>query len=92
MASVRPIALSGAQIFKFAALWGIAFLLVGCVEEGQFRCYLQFTLTRGINFWWALGIVGAICLELMLLRQGERHPGCLHLCLAWVSSLACCSI
>lgn len=61
-----PVALSGAQIFKYAGLWGIAFLLVGCVEEGMFRCYLQFTLTRGINFWWALAIVGAICLQLFL--------------------------
>ena len=70
-----PIALSGTQIFKFAALWGIVFLLVGCVEEGQFRCYLQFTLTRGINFWWALGTVGAICLELMLLGKGNGIRG-----------------
>jgi uncharacterized protein len=66
-----PIALSGAQLFKFAAVWGIAFLLVGCVEEGLFRCYLQFTLTRGINFWWALGIVGTICLELILRGKGN---------------------
>ncbi|MGA2536211.1 MAG: CPBP family intramembrane glutamic endopeptidase [Terracidiphilus sp.] len=65
------VALSGAQVYKFAALWGIAFLLVGCVEEGIFRCYLQFTLTRGINFWWALGIVGAICLELALRGKGN---------------------
>jgi len=66
-----PVALSGAQVFKFAALWGLAFLLIGCFEEGTFRCYLQFTLTRGINFWWALGIVGAICLELILLGKGN---------------------
>jgi membrane protease YdiL (CAAX protease family) len=66
-----PVALSGAQVFKFAALWGLAFLLIGCFEEGTFRCYLQFTLTRGINFWWALGIVGAICLELLLLGKGN---------------------
>jgi hypothetical protein len=66
-----PIALSGAQIFKFAALWGIWSLLVGCVEEGIFRCYLQFTLTRGINFWWALGIVGLICGELLLFGNGN---------------------
>ncbi|MGA2887421.1 MAG: CPBP family intramembrane glutamic endopeptidase [Terracidiphilus sp.] len=56
-----PVALSGAAIFKFGALWGCAFLLVGCVEEGTFRCYLQFTLTRGINFWWALGINAVLC-------------------------------
>jgi hypothetical protein len=66
-----PIALSGSQILKFAALWAIAFLLVGCVEEGIFRCYLQFTLTRGINFWWALGIVGSICLVLFLTGKGN---------------------
>jgi uncharacterized protein len=66
-----PVALSGTQIFKFAAVWGIAFLLVGCVEEGIFRCYLQFTLTRGIDFWWALGIVGSICLVLFLTGKGN---------------------
>jgi len=65
-----PNALSGAQIFKFAALWGVACLLIGCVEEGQFRCYLQFTLTRGINFWWALGILGLVCLKLLIFNRG----------------------
>jgi hypothetical protein len=59
-----PVALSGAQIYKFAGLWGVVFLMVGCVEEGIFRCYLQFTLTRGINFWWALGIIGLVCARL----------------------------
>ena len=43
------------------AMWGCAFLLVGCYEEGTFRCYLQFTLTRSLNFWWALAAVAAIC-------------------------------
>jgi hypothetical protein len=66
-----PIALSGAAIFKFGALWAGAFLLVGCVEEGLFRCYLQFTLTRGINFWWALGIVGLLCGELLFKSKGS---------------------
>jgi len=41
---------------------GITFLLVGCFEEGVFRCYLQFTLTRGINFWWALAAVAGFAL------------------------------
>jgi hypothetical protein len=69
------IALSGAEIFKFAVLWGIVFFLVGCVEEGQFRCYLQFTLTRGINFWWALATVGAVCLELIFRGKGNGFQG-----------------
>jgi len=66
-----PVALSGAQIFKFAAIWAIAFLCVGFVEEGIFRCYLQFTLARGINFWWALGLVGLICADLLLRGKGN---------------------
>jgi len=66
-----PIALSGAQIFKFGAIWGCAFLLVGCFEEGTFRGYLQFTLTRGINFWWALGTVGLLCILLLLKSKGN---------------------
>ena len=65
------VALTGAGIAKYAALWGCAFLLVGCVEEGLFRCYLQFTLTRGINFWWALGIEAVICLDLALRGKGN---------------------
>ncbi|HUE22907.1 MAG TPA: CPBP family glutamic-type intramembrane protease [Bryobacteraceae bacterium] len=66
-----PVALSGPQIFRYAAIWGIAFLLVGCNEEGLFRCYLQFTLTRSINFWWALGIIGVVCLDLVLRGKGN---------------------
>jgi len=65
------VGLSGTQIFRFAVLWGLAFLLVGCVEEGLFRCYLQFTLTRGINSWVALAMVGAICLELVWRGKGN---------------------
>jgi membrane protease YdiL (CAAX protease family) len=65
------LALSGPQIVLYAAVWGGAFLLVGCMEEGMFRCYLQFTLARGINFWWALGLVGAICGELLWRGKGN---------------------
>jgi len=66
-----PVALSGSEIFRFGAFWACAFLQVGCVEEGVFRCYLQFTLTRGINFWWALGIIAALCGSLMLRSRGN---------------------
>jgi len=66
-----PAALSGAQIFSFAALWGVVFLLVGLCEEGSFRCYLQYTLTRGLNFWWALGIIAVICVDLLIRAKGN---------------------
>lgn len=65
------IALSGAQIAVNAAGWGLMFFLVGCMEEGLFRCYLQFTLARGINFWWALAMVGAICGDLLWKGKGN---------------------
>ena len=75
LAAFWPAALTGTQIFQYAALWGGAFLLVGCVEEGTFRCYLQFTLTRGINFWWALACIGAMCLPLVIRAKGNGAWG-----------------
>ncbi len=66
-----PVALSGGAILTFGVTWGCAFLLVGCFEEGMFRCYLQFTLTRGINLWWALGIEAAVTLDLVLRAKGN---------------------
>ena len=66
-----PAALSGAAIFRFGALWGCTFLLAGCVEEGLFRCYLLSTFTRGLNFWWALGLIAAMCADLGLRAKGN---------------------
>jgi len=60
-------ALSGAPILQMGALWAIAFLLTGFSEEGLTRCYMLFTLTRGINYWWALGTV--LCFSLFALAN-----------------------
>lgn len=68
---VGNVALTGTDIVKFGVMWAGAFLLVGFVEEGMFRCYLQFTLTRGINFWWALGLIAVICGELLWRGKGS---------------------
>jgi len=70
-----PPALSGTRIFVYAASWGAIFLLTVFFEEGAFRCYLQFTLTRGINFWWALGAIGAVCGGLALTVKGDGVGG-----------------
>ncbi|MGH9599615.1 MAG: lysostaphin resistance A-like protein [Terracidiphilus sp.] len=56
-----PAALSGPKVLGFGAIWALAFLLTGFFEEGSFRCYLLYTFTRGLNFWWALGIVAVLC-------------------------------
>jgi membrane protease YdiL (CAAX protease family) len=69
--SFGPVALTGAEIFKLGAIWAVVFLLVGCVEEGMFRAYLLFTLTRSINFWWALAAEAAMCLDLVLRAKGN---------------------
>ncbi|HEV2215185.1 MAG TPA: CPBP family intramembrane glutamic endopeptidase [Terracidiphilus sp.] len=57
----------GISVLRSGILWAIAFCFTGLFEEGSFRCYLQFTLTRGLNFWWALAAQAGIC-GLTLLR------------------------
>ena len=52
--------LSGAAIWKYAALWAALDLLVAFFEEGLFRGYLLYTLTRGLNFWWAALIMSIL--------------------------------
>lgn len=64
-------ALTGGAIWTNAALWGVAFIGVGCVEEGMFRCFFQGTLARGLNFWWALGIVALACGYLVWQGKGN---------------------
>lgn len=70
-----PKGLSGSSILLYAAVWGLSFLLVGCVEEGLFRCYGLATLVRGINFWWALACVAGICLYAHYFVPGESTLG-----------------
>ena len=45
------IALHGVRVLKFAAFWGLFFLIVGLSEDFLFRGYTQFTLAQGIGFW-----------------------------------------
>jgi uncharacterized protein len=70
-----PVALQGSLVFKYAAIWGAVFLLVGCFEEGTMRCYLQSTLTRGINFWWAASLIALMCGFLIFRIKGNGAWG-----------------
>jgi membrane protease YdiL (CAAX protease family) len=72
---VGPTALAGPQIVKYALLWAIGFGMVGLFEEGAFRCYLLYTFTRGVNFWWALASVAPLCLYLVLTSRGQGAWG-----------------
>jgi hypothetical protein len=69
------VALSGTAVFRFALLWGCVFLMVACVEEGTFRCYGLFTLSRGINFWWASGVVAIACAYQAIFVRGTASWG-----------------
>jgi uncharacterized protein len=70
-----PASLPAAQALLNGALWAFAFLLVAGVEEGLFRCYSLSTLTRGINFWWALAAQIGLCLYLALTGGGNGAWG-----------------
>jgi hypothetical protein len=61
---LAPAGLPAAAAIRLGALWIAAFLVVALVEEGLFRCYALSTLTRGINFWWALAAQAVTCLYL----------------------------
>jgi hypothetical protein len=73
--TLGPVTLHGADIAKFGLLWGIVFLLTGFGEEGMTRCYMQFTLSRGINYWWALGTVLCLSLFSFLNTHGSGAGG-----------------
>jgi hypothetical protein len=58
------------HIVRYAAEWGLMFLLVGLSEESLTRGYLQFTLTRGIGFWW-----GALLMSFLFGFGHHSNPG-----------------
>jgi uncharacterized protein len=62
--------LHGGDILKYALGWGVVFLMVAFFEESTLRGYLQFTLTRGIGFWW-----GALLLSLLFGFSHGTNPG-----------------
>jgi uncharacterized protein len=62
--------LHGAPILKYAAAWGLVFLGTGIFEESTLRGYLQFTMTRGIGFWW-----GAVLLSFLFGFTHTINPG-----------------
>lgn len=50
--SLEGLALGGMVALRYAAAWAVVFLCVGFCEEAMFRGYAQFTMTRGLGFWW----------------------------------------
>jgi uncharacterized protein len=52
--------LGGGAVWEYGLAWLVMFVLVGVFEESLLRGYLQYTLTRGIGFWW-----GALLMSLV---------------------------
>ncbi len=62
--------LHGAAIWKYGFAWAFVFLLVAFFEESTLRGYLQYTLSRGIGFWW-----GALLLSFLFGFSHGTNPG-----------------
>jgi uncharacterized protein len=70
-------ALSGTQIGRYAALWGVSFLAVGFAEEYVFRGYALATLTSGMGFWPSAVLLSAAFGAVHLGNPGEDWTGAL---------------
>lgn len=66
-------AIGGGPALRSAVVWGGMFLLVGLTEEMMFRGYAQFTLTRGLGFWWGAVLI-AVAFGLMHSINGGETP------------------
>lgn len=69
------IALPTIRLIKFAAFWGLVFLVVAFCEEFVMRGYAQFTLSDGIGFWPAAVVLSSIFGAAHLLNPGENWHG-----------------
>jgi membrane protease YdiL (CAAX protease family) len=67
--------LHGGAIWKYAAGWGLMFLMAAAFEESALRGYLQFTLRRGIGFWWGALLLSIIFGLAHLVNAGENRVG-----------------
>jgi len=72
-----PLALHGIRILKFAAFWGVFFLLVGLYEEFLTRGYTQFTFTKMLGFWPSAVLLSAGFGAFHLGNPGETWSGIL---------------
>ena len=69
------LALHGVRVLKFAAFWGVFFLLVGLFEEFLMRGYTLFTLMQAFGFWPAAIMLSILFGAIHLANQGEAWIG-----------------
>jgi membrane protease YdiL (CAAX protease family) len=62
--------LHGPAAWEYAAGWGLVFLATGFFEESLLRGYVQYTMTRGVGFWW-----GALLFSFLFGFSHSTNPG-----------------
>lgn len=67
------LAQTGIAAWRYAFAWAVCALLVGIFEESLLRGYLQFTLARGIGFWWA-ALLLSVAFALFHIPNGGESP------------------
>jgi membrane protease YdiL (CAAX protease family) len=73
--SFGTLALGGGKLASYGVLWALTFLLVGFCEEFLFRGYALYTLSIGIGFWPAAGLLSALFGAVHLANPGETWIG-----------------
>lgn len=69
------IAVHGAALVRWAALWAVVFVFVGLYEEFQFRGYLQFTTAQALTFWPAAVLLSIVFGIVHIGNTGESWVG-----------------
>jgi membrane protease YdiL (CAAX protease family) len=67
--------LQGITAWKYGLAWLVMFFLVGLAEESLLRGYLQYTLTRGVGFWWGALLMSILFGALHGPNKGESPVG-----------------
>ena len=70
-----PLVIHGIVVLRWAAFWGLFFILVGLYEEFAFRGYVQFTLAQAIRFWPAAILSSAAFGFVHITNPGESKLG-----------------
>jgi membrane protease YdiL (CAAX protease family) len=67
--------LHGVLAWKYGLAWLLIFVLTGIFEESLLRGYLQYTLTRGIGFWWGALLMSILFGAIHGSNKGESPVG-----------------
>jgi uncharacterized protein len=67
--------LHGFAIFEFGLIWLLMFIFTAIFEESLLRGYLQYTLTRGLGFWWGALLMSIVFGAIHGTNKGESPVG-----------------